>query len=65
MSDVLLLLGPSTSKYDVEFVEQYEQSRIQIALNDLETYHKVNFLIFFYSFFFIETITYCFGNGYY
>lgn len=41
MSDVLLLLGPSTSKYDVEFVEQYEQSRMQNALNDLENYHKV------------------------
>lgn len=41
MSDVLVLLSPSTSKYDVEFVEQHEQSRRQAMLNDLEQYHKV------------------------
>ncbi|KAI1728822.1 vacuolar protein sorting-associated protein 13D [Ditylenchus destructor] len=45
MSDLLVLLGPSTSKYDVEFVEQYEQSRKDQALCALEQHHKKQLLI--------------------
>lgn len=41
MSDVFILLGPSTSEYDVEFVEQYEQLKREQAFEELELYHKV------------------------
>lgn len=43
MNDLLILLGPSSSRYDVEFVEQYEQTRKDQALEALEQHHKVPF----------------------
>lgn len=41
MSDLLILLGPSSPGYDVEGVEQYEQTKKQQMLDELEQAHVV------------------------
>ncbi|KAK0393450.1 hypothetical protein QR680_000217 [Steinernema hermaphroditum] len=44
ISDLLVLLGPSDGKYDVEFVERYEQTKKEQMLDELENFHKKQLL---------------------
>ncbi|TKR63461.1 hypothetical protein L596_027291 [Steinernema carpocapsae] len=44
ISDLLILLGPSSSKYDVEFVERYEQTKKEQMLDELEKFHRKQLL---------------------
>lgn len=41
ISDLLVLLGPNTAADNVEVVEQYEQTRKEQMLEELEKLHKV------------------------
>jgi hypothetical protein len=41
ISDLLVLLGPNTATDNVEAVEQYEQTRKEQMLEELERLHKV------------------------
>ncbi|KAH7710836.1 Protein C25H3.11 [Aphelenchoides avenae] len=45
MSDLLILLGPSSPGYDVEGVEQYEQTKKQQMLDELEQAHVKQLLV--------------------
>lgn len=42
ISDLLVLLGPNAAPNNVEVVEQYEQTRKELMLDELEKLHKVS-----------------------